>query len=218
MNRAIHEELLFDRSSDATTTPRILHPDEIQASFLEECQRFMQDELKDNPDAGAYKREWMEESTVLARQLPHGLVSLDLNTYAFTGGAHPNGWSRHLNFDTNTRTILTLNELIRPERREALSQAIAKAVLAEARDRLYDDAVPAFEALAENASSSGAIAFVEEIQKQRNWSLDATGFVFSWNAYDLGPYSSGPIDVTLPYKNHADLIAPAWLERLTTLE
>ncbi len=221
MNRAIHGELLRARVEGAGKPGELYRPEEVQEQFLALCKQGMQESFDIANDSNDWILNWFEENTVEIQRLPHGLVSMSFYTGTYTGGAHPNHWSTHLNFDTNARSVLTIQDLIRDDRTDAFAKAIAARLReAEAQDGefLFQDARDMFATLEQGTSSTAATAFLDQVELTKIWSISREGLVLEWNTYDIAPYAGGPVIITLPYKNHADLFEPAWLEKLTTLQ
>ncbi len=49
---------------------------------------------------------------------------------------------------------------------------------------------------------------IEDIVPNNNFWLDEIGIHYSYNQYEIAPYSMGVIDVTVPYSDISDILLP----------
>ena len=107
-----------------------------------------------------------------------GIMGASANFFVDMGGAHPNQWSRWLNFDTRNGQLLTVDDVFIPSAREEVEQLLEKAVRNLQVD-LYPDA---------------------KITIPDNFFLGTKSVRFLYNRYDIAPRSSGSIEVELSYE------------------
>ena len=107
-----------------------------------------------------------------------GIMGASANYFVDMGGAHPNQWSRWLNFDTNTGKLLTTEDIFEPDARGEVERHLSEAVRNLQVD-LYPDA---------------------KITIPDNFFLGAESVRFLYNRYDIAPRSSGSIEVELSYE------------------
>ena len=108
----------------------------------------------------------------------NGIMGASANYFVDMGGAHPNQWSRWLNFDTRTGQLLTADDVFEPSAREEVERLLEEAVRNLQVD-LYPDA---------------------RITIPENFFLGAKSVRFLYNRYDIAPRSSGSIEVELSYE------------------
>ncbi len=117
-------------------------------------------------------------------------ISFGVNWYS-AGAAHPNSYSRTLNYDFDNGTILALADLFKPDTQflAALS-AYSIQVLTEKGTLMFPD---------------GAQATTENYQ---NWNLTPDGLLITFDDYQVAPHVAGPQQVVIPYAELTDLIDP----------
>lgn len=117
-------------------------------------------------------------------------ISFGVNWYS-AGAAHPNSYSRTLNYDFDNGTVLALADLFKPDAQflEALS-AYSIQVLTEKGTLMFPD---------------GAQPTDENYQ---NWNLAPDGLLITFDDYQVAPHAAGPQQVVIPYAELTDLIDP----------
>lgn len=179
VNNALAEEIIslltFEDSLDVATL------DEAIQSFkkgYERIQRLYPDETP------GWKAEIFAE---ISFEDEHWL-SIRLNTYTFTGGAHGYGSVRFLNFDKQKSAELESWELFR--NRESFER------YAEAKFR-------AQEKIPENKpiNSTGFMFEEDRFYLPENIGLEAGGVKLLYNQYEVASYADGPIELVLPYSD-----------------
>jgi len=113
-------------------------------------------------------------------------ISIMINAYIFTGGAHGYGSVRFLNFDKQKGTELRPWELFRNEgdfRR-----------FAESRFRRQEQ-IPENQAI----NSTGFMFEENLFSLPENIGLTAEGIKLHYNQYEVASYADGPIELTLPF-------------------
>jgi hypothetical protein len=117
-------------------------------------------------------------------------ISFGVDWYS-AGAAHPNSYSRTLNYDLDSGTVLALADLFKPDAPflEALS-AYSVKVLTEKGTLMFPD---------------GAQPSDENYQ---NWNLTLDGLLITFDDYQVAPHVAGPQQVVIPYAELTDLIDP----------
>lgn len=106
----------------------------------------------------------------------------------YTGGVHPNSFTRYFNFDMETAEIIRLEDILTEGYRKDLLK-IAERCFKEAMG--VEQSTPI---------SSTPYEFPGgKFLLPRNFALSATGLRFCFNPYDIGPYSLGTIEFEVPY-------------------
>lgn len=120
--------------------------------------------------------------------------SIKLEIYVYSdGAAHPNGYSRTLNYDLSNGREITLDELFLSGSNylQALSD-FCKTQLS-ARDIGFE------------MFSGGANPLAENYQR---WNISAEGLVITFDAYQVAAYAAGPQLVTIPFSELQSIINP----------
>lgn len=130
-----------------------------------------------------------------------GVISLRLLHSEYTGGAHPNSGAQHVTFDVETGEELTVDDVLKPGWRDAVTElaeaALRRAYGLKAGDSL-DEKGPLFE---------------DRFELNDNWHLTPEGLGFSFDPYEIGPYAAGFIN---PVVRYADL--KEWVREGSALE
>jgi hypothetical protein len=152
--------------------------DGLAAALLAEHRAF----TEEFPEATA---SWFVEIDASVPFATSTVTTLDVVETSFTGGAHPNSRRRLVSFDTVTGHLLAIGDLS-PDV-ESVAAAVERALRAEFELGPDDD-------LGEAGFWFPEDAFV----LTDNVGVVADGLLFHWNAYEIAPYSMGPIEVLLP--------------------
>lgn len=119
------------------------------------------------------------------------VVSLMVLSSVYSGGAHPNTVQTAWNLDMETRTVLTLEDVIYADGAQTLSQLVLATVeekfLPLGEGALFGD-------YADTIFSSFALGAMTPY-----WYLNDEGLVIFYNQYELGPYAAGIIKAEIPY-------------------
>ena len=100
--------------------------------------------------------------------------------------------TQYLVIDTVRARRLTLDDVINPGARSDLQRRLEAALRARAEG---GTGTP--------LSQSGY--FEDFAPPPENFTFSPKGITFHWDPYEIAPYSEGPIEVTLPYKELGDI-------------
>jgi Protein of unknown function (DUF3298). len=114
--------------------------------------------------------------------------------YEYTGGAHGMEHTNFLNVDLENKHILTLDDIFVEDYSETLTQFLWEQLM-------KDNNVSSREEL--EHIGYGLIGNVEPVE---NFYLDKTGITFYYNIYEIAPYSTGPVEIKLPYESISGLM------------
>jgi len=114
----------------------------------------------------------------------------------YTGGAHPNSSAGHATFDLKTGEELTLDDLLNPGWRDALTD-LAETRLREQYELKEGDAL----------NDEGPL-FDNVFELNDNWFLSPEGLGFSFDPYEIGPYAAGFIEPIIPYSKLKAWVKP----------
>jgi hypothetical protein len=125
-------------------------------------------------------------------------VEYDIGGY-YQGAAHPNSYTTVINFDAKNGKILRLADLFKPGAKyvQAISAYSIKDL--KAQSKANDGSLPD-ETIATGAGPNE--------KNFGSWTITKKGLNLTFDAYQVGPYVSGPQTVVVPYSTLKDLIKP----------
>ncbi len=103
----------------------------------------------------------------------------EITLYLYTGGAHGMYWTHYLNVDPQTGEELTIEKVFKPESKDT--------VVSRIRNKL-----------AESPEVVEGIYDLSEVGLPAQFRLEADTITFHYQVYEIAPYVSGPIVVSLP--------------------
>lgn len=116
------------------------------------------------------------------------LITIELRSYLFTGGAHGYGSTNYLNFNKKRGGKIGPRELF--EDREGFQK------YAETQFRLQQN-IPANKSI----NSTGFMFEKDHFYLPENIGFTEKGLKLLYNQYEVASYADGPIELTLPYKD-----------------
>ena len=153
------------------------------------------------------KKLYPEEATVWEAQIKgkvsyedEQLLTIELNSFLFTGGAHGYGSRRFLNFDKLKGKELENWQLFK-DRKDF-------EAFAEAQFRTQED-IP----LEKPINSTGFMFESDSFYLPENIGFTEEGVKLLYNPYEVASYADGPIEITLPYKD----VKPFLVKKMTRL-
>ena len=139
------------------------------------------------------KDNWYEgyvtDRSFTGERTDEAVISFLINSYSYTGGAHPNSVQAGLNFDTKTGRRLTLADIAIDE--NAARDKITEYILAEVRKREAEEEGMFFEDYEEN---------IGDILSEDTWYLAENGMHIIGNEYIISPHAAGILDFVIPYE------------------
>lgn len=164
-------------------------PDDLDACtkmFLADYQDFVQ-------DVPTYTIPWTIETESQVLLNAEKILSLDVSSFTYTGGAHPNNFTWLYNVQLPGGEPLLLESLILNE----------TAFLTKVENQFKQSRGLEGDAdLAEMGFSFGDAPFA----LPENYGFTAEGIYFYYNAYEVGPYVVGPTEFTILYSELTGLI------------
>jgi hypothetical protein len=133
------------------------------------------------------------------------ILSLAVNHWAYTGGAHGITSDRHVGIDLRTGRRLALAELFAAGFEERLT-ALIKEELRRGKG------------LPTGASLEEAGFWEKDIAPAENFFVDAEGVGFRYNPYDIAAYAAGSFSPVIPFAKLRDLLVPEMRRRLAPAE
>ena len=114
----------------------------------------------------------------------------------YEGGAHGSYRITYTNTDLNELVTLSEEDLFVPGYYKELTDKILQSLMKE-----YDAEIP-------DSLLMRGFFTIEDIVPNDNFWLSAEGINYSYNQYEIAPYSMGVIDVTVPYSELKNILLP----------
>ncbi|MCB0559798.1 MAG: DUF3298 and DUF4163 domain-containing protein [Lewinellaceae bacterium] len=186
INDTIHAYLKLSLAVFASSTEDIPESlDAIADNFLREYEAAM---AEDDGFESAWEVEVQGEVLFQSKQY----VSVQLNTFSYAGGAHPNSFTYLINFDARTGAVLLLPDLVRDTTR---LKELAESAFREARE------------LGPDESLSDAGYFWEgPFTWPENYALTSEGLYFVYNPYEVASYAAGPTEFIISREKLSGLL------------
>ncbi|GAB3895653.1 DUF3298 and DUF4163 domain-containing protein [Spirosoma agri] len=124
-------------------------------------------------------------------------ITIKVETFAYTGGAHPNSNLAFYTFDRETGKTLALNDLI--------SDTTALLGVVEKAFRKQQDLRPQY-----NLEERGYFLRDGRFFLPANVGVGRDGLIFYYNPYEIAAYAVGPIEVTVPYEQLNGIMRGTW--------
>ncbi|MFD2569557.1 DUF3298 domain-containing protein [Spirosoma soli] len=125
-------------------------------------------------------------------------LSVKFETYAYTGGAHPNSNLSFYTFDRETGRSLTLGDMV--------SDTTALLGVVEKAFRKQQELLPQY-----NLEERGYFLRDGRFFLPANVAMGRDGMIFYYNPYEIAAYAVGPIQVTVPYEQLNGILRDDWL-------
>lgn len=129
---------------------------------------------------------WEKKYTSEVLYNDHHLLSMRLEKYAYTGGAHGVGIQQNFVFDLKNQQRLQLQNIFYEGYKPRLNALIDKK-LRKLNDIRSD----------ENLEKAGFL--IEKIGFTNNFFINNDGIVFYYNVYEIAPYATGPVEIMIPF-------------------
>lgn len=167
-------------------------PTTVRVTVEESAERFLADwaEARDGfpDDAPAAYHRWADERTMAVIHADPRVLSVELNLYGYTGGAHPNVFIELETFDLTTGDPLALADLVASGAGERLD-AVGERLFRDERE------IPEGESLEE----AGFWFEDDRFRLTDNFAVTGEGLLFVYNPYEVAPYVFGPTRITVPW-------------------
>lgn len=165
---------------------------------IAEFRKSMQDIGGEAPIAGSdvsYSLD-ISNNTMIATD---DLVSFELTMYDYSGGAHPNSYTKTLTYEVKSGKRLSLSDLFKPSSNylKTISDYCISALKKQMRDT-ENGIEPDEQMIQEGASAKS--------ENYETWNIAKKGLVITFDPYQVGPYAAGPQVVVVPYKILKEII------------
>lgn len=119
-------------------------------------------------------------------------ISYSIDYYIFTGGAHPNGYTKFFNFKPSSAEIIGLDEIFKKGFGKKLNKLLEEKFRKEFG---ISQTAPLTE-----------ILFEDKFEYNDNFTIGENGITFLYNRYEIAPYVFGEISLEIPYKEINDIL------------
>ncbi|RYC70268.1 MULTISPECIES: DUF3298 and DUF4163 domain-containing protein [Spirosoma] len=126
------------------------------------------------------------------------VLTVKMETYAYTGGAHPNSNQSFFTFNRETGQPLNLSDMV--------SDTVALLGVVEKAFRKQQQLLPQY-----NLEERGYFLHDGRFFLPANVGLSPKGMIFYYNPYEIAAYAVGPIEVTVPYEQLNGILREGWL-------
>lgn len=111
-----------------------------------------------------------------------------VSKYSYFGGAHGNSWTDALVFDLKDGHVIEEHELFKEDYKPFLSSLLTIHAKADAE------------------SSDSLTLLVSEIEPNGNFEVSEKCITYIYNPYDIAPYSSGTIRISIPWSELSPIL------------
>ena len=198
INRNIQREFLGE---DYTSLEPEVAVDSFRNTYLRNYQREI-GELYEADKAQANSEEeipaWYNQTYSMVTFLDegyNGTMTTSANFYVDSGGAHPNQWSRWINFDFETGKLLTKEEVFLLSAKSDIERILFDHLIHMQAKLHPDETIKTLEDLQKKGFLQMTNIYIPD-----NFLLRKEGVFFLFNRYDIAPYSAGEIVLEIPYE------------------
>lgn len=149
-------------------------------------------------DMGSLGGCWELKTTADTVHAGPKALTVKFDTYAYTGGAHPNSNLSFYTFDLESGRMLTLADMVTDT--TTLLGVVEKAF------RKQQELTPQT-----NLEEQGYFLRDGRFFLPANVGMSQEGLVFYYNPYEIAAYAVGPIQVTIPYAQLTGILRNDWL-------
>lgn len=119
-------------------------------------------------------------------------ISVVLDYYEFTGGAHGNYYSIGYNIRTSDGKVLGLSDILKPNSLQALSEFCAEEIM-----NMFD---------ANSLNEAGLFEDELNISEDQDFYIIPNALVIQFDPYEVAPYAMGSIDVELEFSKIKNIL------------
>ena len=134
------------------------------------------------------KFSWTEETEGCFLEPYRNMQSYLIYNYTFTGGAHGMDSERGLTFDLSSGRAVTEADLFKRYYKPTLSKLLSEKLKESMDEEAYE------------------MLFIKDIEPNGNFYLDDKGITYIYGRYEIGPYVSGLVRVSVPWSELKDIL------------
>ncbi len=144
-------------------------------------------------------RPWQFERQIeVAHQSPQ-VLCLEMTTYEYTGGAHPNGFAQYINLRPAQGKVIEWEDVFTPQ-----ADTVLVRLAEQAFRHTYN--IPT----RQSWKDAGYWFEDEQFYLPRNFGLLQDRVVFQFGSYEIAPYAAGLPEVSLLYQDIDYLMRPPY--------
>lgn len=198
MNHAIQREFL---GYDYETLAPEIAVDSFKNVYLADYRKEVGVIFKEEREKASSEDEipaWFSQTYSLVTFVEEGqsgVINATANYFVDMGGAHPNQWSRWLNFDFVTGRLLAKEDVFHLEAGADIESLLLGKLIRKQAEENPDMQVNSLEDLQNMGFLQHTNMFIPD-----NFLLSKRGMLFLFNRYDIAPYSAGEIVIEVPYE------------------
>lgn len=166
--------------------------EESMDSFIKEYDGYKKD--MQTTGNGEYIMNWYDEETGKVVYDNSSVLSYEMHSEAFTGGAHGSYYTNYYNFDQTTGQTLTYNDIFEKGSGKAL-------------DKLIEKKYRQSKELRSNDKLTDGGLFENHIEHNDNIMIFKDGIKFYYNVYEISSYAAGPTELIFSWGELGDLIS-----------
>lgn len=186
LNRAVLQRMIRQLQGNGEDQTSASNLEEVADSFLAEAAR----------GHGGSSARWQltGEAKRLARR--GDLLTVEIDSYLYTGGAHGMPTTHWLNWDLASDQEVPLAQVIREgQERDFWEEA-------QATHRRWLDKQP---------ETNREFRQTWPFRRSDDFRFDDKGLILLYNVYALGPYVLGPVELTIPWKDLRGIVHEQYL-------
>lgn len=149
-------------------------------------------------DMGGLTGCWELQTRIDTTHATAHALTVKVETFAYTGGAHPNSNLSFYTFDRQTGRLLILTDLF--------ADTTALAGVVEKAFRKQQGLLPQYD-----LEERGYFLRDGKFFLPANIGFGRDGMIFYYNPYEIAAYALGPIAVTVPYEQLNGIMQDQWL-------
>ncbi|MGB1581853.1 MAG: RsiV family protein, partial [Nevskiales bacterium] len=135
---------------------------------------------------------WEAGSRVAIKRGSGRLITLELRSHQYTGGAHALPLVSYLNIDRDTGQVVNLSDLLKEDAQDRFWEAARQA-----HQRWLDSEPMGIRPIAEFTESDNVFIGPQTVELR-------------YNVYTLGPYAIGQPSLEIPCEEVREYLQPAW--------
>lgn len=165
-----------------------LYPKECFDKFIESTRMEWNEELLDLYEPGEDNATLNYSLNIKCRRnsnSPEGIITFTEDFDTYQGGAHGSYYTFYYNFRESDGHLLKLNEVYNGDPLPAILEQLLRDNDCKTRDELMEKT---------------GILMLGELFPTENFLLKGDKITFHYQIYDIAPYASGAISVTIPWK------------------
>lgn len=198
INKEIANEILGTEYRDLSPETAI---DSFKNSYIADYKKevvplYLEDIKNNKTDNSIDVSQWYNYTYELKTSIKSGkkdILNYEAQFYEYTGGAHPNSWSKWLNFDSKTGELITLNKVFIDGSQKAINKLLLRELM-NFISKQEGKEVNSVAALNELGILDNVQMYIPD-----NFALEEDKISFLYNSYDIAPYAQGAIKLSLHY-------------------